>query len=106
MFNKLSLVAKLLLGIALVTVAALGLGIWAITARTQQTTEALAYQGGEQIAHRYAAVVERKLNEAMDLSRTVAVALSSFRQSGRVDRDQVNALLKTLLDSNPQYLGI
>ncbi len=106
MIKKLSLVAKLLLGIALVTILSLSLSVWAITEKSAGTVETLAYDEAEQLGYRYAESVERQLNDAVELSRYIAATMLSVRASGRVDRDHLNVLLRTLLEHNAQYIGV
>jgi methyl-accepting chemotaxis protein len=106
MLKKLSLVAKLLLGIALVTILSLSLSVWAITEKSAGTVETLAYDEAEQLGYRYAESVERQLNDAVELSRYLASTMLSVRKSGQVDRDHLNVLLRTLLENNPQYIGV
>jgi methyl-accepting chemotaxis protein len=106
MFSKLPLVAKLVLGIASVTILSLGLGIWAVTAQSGATTRALSYKEGEAVGRRYAEAVGRELTDVLELGRYVATATTAFRSTGRADRDQINAMLKTLLESNPNYVGV
>jgi methyl-accepting chemotaxis protein len=106
MFKKLSLVAKLLLGIALVTVLSLGVSVWVITTKNTGTIEARAYGEAEQLGYRYAGSVEQQLNDGLELSRYIAATMLGVKESGHVSRDHVNVLLRTLLEKNSQYIGV
>jgi methyl-accepting chemotaxis protein len=106
MLKKLSLVAKLLLGIALVTVLSLGVSVWMITKKNTSTIEARVYGEAEQLGYRYAGTVEQQLNDGLELSRYIAATMLSVRESGHVSRDHVNVLLRTLLEQNSQYIGV
>ncbi|HEY0835470.1 MAG TPA: methyl-accepting chemotaxis protein [Azospirillum sp.] len=105
-FGRFSLVTKLLVVIGLVTTVGLGAGVMAVTAKSGADTDALSFREGEQLGHRYAAVVQRQLNDAMDTSRFVATSLTSFMQAGHTDRAQINGWLKAITEANPDLLGV
>ncbi|HYH19403.1 MAG TPA: methyl-accepting chemotaxis protein [Azospirillum sp.] len=105
-FGKFSLVTKLLVVIGLVTTIGLGAGVMVITAKSGAETDTLSFREGEQLGHRYAAMVQRQLNDAMDTSRFVAASLTSFLKTGNTDRSQLNAWLKAITESNPDLLGV
>ena len=106
MLKSMSLVTKLLLVIALVTVVGLSAGIVAITAKSGSEIETVAFREGDQIGHHYAELVQRQLNDAMDTSRFMATSLVSLKAAGLTDRNTLNAWLKGIAEANPQLLGV
>ncbi|MBP7336454.1 methyl-accepting chemotaxis protein [Niveispirillum sp.] len=106
MFKKLPLVTKLILAIIIVLVVGLGAGIVAITESSGESTDTLSLEVGKQLGQYHGAVVERRLNDAMDLSRFVATSVLSMKQAGIVNRTQLNAWLKSQLDNNPDLLAV
>ncbi|WP_247871912.1 hypothetical protein [Azospirillum sp. TSO35-2] len=68
MFRTLPLVTKLVLAIGLVLVIGLGVGTVVISAKSGADTDALSFQAGEELGKYHAATVERRLNDAMDIT--------------------------------------
>jgi hypothetical protein len=77
MFKKLPLVTKLVLAIGFVLLVGLSLGTVVISAKSGEDTDALSFQAGEELGKYHAATVERRLNEAMNVSRLVSPDHSS-----------------------------
>ncbi|WP_245986081.1 methyl-accepting chemotaxis protein [Azospirillum thermophilum] len=92
--------------IALVTVAGLTAGTVALSIKATGDIEALSFDQGNQMAHRYAEMVRREANDAMDIARVVAVTAARMKAAGTTDRAALNAVLKGLLDTNPKLFGI
>ena len=90
----------LLLAVIIIGIAAISLRNSSLQAAEQ---EAVA------VAQQDAARVEIELNGALETARTLAQALASIK-SGEIpatlSRDQVNAMLRQVLQENPQFLGI
>ncbi|KAA0596667.1 methyl-accepting chemotaxis protein [Azospirillum lipoferum] len=106
MFKKLPLVTKLVLAIGFVLLVGLGLGTVVISAKSGADTDALSFEVGEELGKFHAATVERRLNEAMNISRHVSTTLLALKRQGIVDRDKVSAWLKSLLIADPKLLGV
>src|SRR3954452_15238617 len=106
MFGKLPLVARLLLVIGLVTIVGLGSGVVAISSMSGAQTDALSYREGTQLGYRYAEMVQRQLNDAMNVSRFIATSVISFKKGGGLDRAQLNTWLKDIAGANPSVLGV
>jgi methyl-accepting chemotaxis protein len=105
MLRSLSLNAKLVALVGLVTALGLGLGTLLIARQAGQVTQALALREGEQIGLRAAATVERQLADALHNARIGADTILAMKRTGHADRAQVNAWLRAQLESHPQYLG-
>ena len=106
MIKKISLTTKLIIAISLVMVVGLGAGVIAITTKSGTDTNALSFREGEQLGYRYAEMVQRQLNDAMDVSRFIATSLVSFKKAGGMDRAQLNAWLKGTAEANHDLLGV
>jgi methyl-accepting chemotaxis protein len=106
MFKKLPLVTKLILAIIVVLVTGLGVGIVAITESSGESTDTLSLEVGQRLGEYHGAMVERRLNDAMDVSRFVATSMLSMKQAGIVNRAQLNIWLKSQLDANPGVLAV
>jgi methyl-accepting chemotaxis protein len=67
----------------------------------EQSGESLATASGDGIASEIAA----EMNEVMTSARTIAETLEGMKGKGNTDRDVVNAILKRILEDNPNFLG-
>ena len=106
MFKKLPLVTKLVLAIGFVLLVGLSLGTVVISAKSGEDTDALSFQVGEELGKYHAALVERRLNEAMNISRHIGTTLLALKRQGVVDRDKLSEWLKSLLIADPKLLGV
>ncbi|MBP2297702.1 methyl-accepting chemotaxis protein [Azospirillum picis] len=106
MFKTLPLVTKLMLAIGLVLVVALGAGSVVISVKSGADTDTLSFQVGEELGKYHAATVERRLNDALDISRMMGTTLLSLKRSGVVDRGKLGDWLKGLLEANPGLIGV
>ncbi|MDM8550981.1 methyl-accepting chemotaxis protein [Desulfobacterales bacterium HSG2] len=62
-----------------------------------------------EIAKEYAAYIKAELEMALDTARTLAHVLSGVRSNStgiRLDRDEVNNILKIILTRNPKFLAV
>ncbi|MCG2749230.1 MAG: methyl-accepting chemotaxis protein [Desulfobulbaceae bacterium] len=60
------------------------------------------------VAEKTAADIKAEIEVALDAARTLAQELSGIKDAGyqvKLGRDEVNSLLKILLDRNPQFVG-
>ncbi len=106
MFKKLPLVTKLVLAIGVVLLVGLGVGTVVISARSGADTDALSFRVGDELGRYHAETVERRLNDAMNISRLMRTTLLSLKRSGVADRAKLNDWLKSLLESNPNLIGV
>ncbi|WP_372400364.1 methyl-accepting chemotaxis protein [Azospirillum sp. HJ39] len=106
MFGKLPLVTKLVLAIGLVLVIGLGAGTVGISAKGGADTDALSFKAGDELGRYHSAVVERRLNDALGISRLMGTTLLSLKRNGVADRGTLNDWLKSLLESNGNLIGV
>jgi len=60
------------------------------------------------VAGKTAADIKAELEVALDAARTLAQALSGIKDEAnpvKLERDEVNSILRILLDKNPQFIG-
>ena len=76
----------------------------AISAR--KMVEAEAYAHAEEMANRYANLVDAQLESAMDAARIVAQTFEGLKGSGSTDRSLYLTILKHVLTESPGFLAI
>jgi methyl-accepting chemotaxis protein len=80
--------------------------IGALTYQAGTMQKRVALQYAEQLAKRSAADVEGRLEQALEVARSVAHALGGMKAAGLVDRTTADTLMKSLVDGNPHLLGV
>ena len=74
---------------------------------TANNSKEQAYNMARSLAERDAAVVDARLEEAMNTAKTTAKTMEGFRDLGSQERRAVfNSMLKNNLRANPQFFGI
>ena len=105
-FRQLSLRTQMLTVVACIILAgfALTLSILTWQAGQMQRDAALQY-AGELAAHngRAAAV---PLQQGLEAARTLAAAMVALKASGHADRQTANAILRSVLEKNPRFVGV
>jgi methyl-accepting chemotaxis protein len=98
--TRLALYASLCVAVSIALVCAV------IGWRAQQASTAAALALADEAAHRAAATVEVDLQATYRLVRTMGQGLAAAHQlQGRLDRGQLDALLRTGLETSPDWLG-
>ncbi|MBN9373383.1 MULTISPECIES: methyl-accepting chemotaxis protein [Hydrogenophaga] len=103
---SLSLRTKLLLMVVGVVLAGFAATVVSLTRQAGQLQEKTALMYAEELATRNAAQIGAELNATMTAARTLAQSLAGLKASGRADRAQADALLKSVLEGSPQFLGV
>ncbi|RFP80221.1 methyl-accepting chemotaxis protein [Hydrogenophaga borbori] len=103
---SLSLRTKLLLMVVGVVLAGFAATVVSLTRQAGQLQEKTALMFAEELATRNAAQIGAELNATMTAARTLAQSLAGLKASGRADRAQADALLKSVLEGSPQFLGV
>ncbi len=109
MFKKMKLAVKLPLIMVGLVVAAVTLIVIIQAINTKKMMEEEAISKAEEMAYRYANDIDAHLEVAMDSARTMAeiIEIAHDPASGlTLNRDQVNSLLKGILEKNPGFLGV
>ena len=104
-FRK-SIATKLLVALCGVITLALGLLIFVVNRRMSQVAEEQAAQTVREVAGRHSALIKARLDEVMLPARIVAQALLVQKLTGVADRRVGDALLRKVVEENPDLLGI
>ncbi|MBB5204628.1 methyl-accepting chemotaxis protein [Inhella inkyongensis] len=106
LLSNASLRTRFLMAVAAVVLlafaGAIGVLIFKASAQQQDLIEAQA----DQMAEAQAQEAARALELALDMTRSTAAALRGLRLQGGVDRAQVDALLKSVLEAHPTVLAM
>ncbi|WP_236891295.1 methyl-accepting chemotaxis protein [Desulfoluna limicola] len=107
MFREFGLRAKMLFAICGVVLLSYTVTIFYITYNASSMARSEAEEKALEIASNNGKMIQAKLNNAMDTTRTVAHTLEGIKRSGQVpDRGQINAMLKNVLKQNPDFIAI
>jgi methyl-accepting chemotaxis protein len=107
MIRSLALKTKMIVSIGGVAVLAFAVTIAFVSVKASRMAKEGSVETADQIAYRYASVVENELDAAMDTARTLAQSFAGIKESGTVpERGMLNGMLKRVLAENPALLGI
>lgn len=106
MFRKMNLATKLSLIVAVIAIIAFGATIGFSALRVFANTKDLTFKLGNEMAGKYASVVDAELEVAMDEARTIAQTFEALVYSGSADRKVGDAILKNILSKNEHFLGV
>ena len=105
-FRQLSLRTQMLTVVACIILAGFALTLSILTWQAgQMQREAALQYAGELAAHngRAAAV---PLQQGLEAARTLAAAMVALKASGHADRQTANAILRSVLEKNPRFVGV
>lgn len=100
-----SLKTKLLVVILSVSFLAFSFAVGVLTYRARSMALEDAYDLGEETARRYGVQVSEYLGRALTHARDLSVQFSVTVARGEADRDGGVAILRSILESNPQLFG-
>ena len=107
LFMKIGLRGKLLGWVGLAVVAGFGLAVWIASSQASRLAEGLATDYATELVRKHSKQVQVDVEVALDAARTLAHCLEGIRMSsGRADREQVGMILMSILDRNPDFLGV
>ena len=107
MFSKMGLRAKMLLSICGVVFISYAVTISYITYNASTMAREEAQEKAFEIASHQARIIEGRLNNAMDVVRTVAHTLEGMKLSDMApERHQINAMLRQTLVKNPDLIAV
>jgi len=92
--------------IAVVVLAAFAVTISVLTYQATQLQSALIGDHAQQIAQTHASESARRVESALDAARTLAFTLRGLQAAGQVSRNGADAMLKSVLESDPSFLGV
>src|SRR3712207_3517584 len=95
--GRLSLGAKLVLGVLVAVAIGLAGVTWLIASRSQAETEAIALQLGREMAARIGAEVDGKLEVGVDAASMTSNTLTALQEGGVIDRAVYKRLLASVV---------
>lgn len=101
-----SLRARVLLSVGAVVFVAFAITIAVLTAQATALQKEVSYQYAEQLARSHAGEVAGKVDKAMDAARVVSQSLRGLKLAGVADRVAADGLIKSVLEGNPEFLGV
>ncbi|GBC63658.1 methyl-accepting chemotaxis protein [Desulfonema ishimotonii] len=107
MLKKFNLRNRMLVSILLATFFSFAFTVCYIKSKTATMAEADAMEKSAEIVHRYSGLLKSEMENALDISRTVAQTFETFLDSGQVpERPVLNRLLRHILEGHPGFMGI
>ncbi|MFZ5772231.1 MAG: methyl-accepting chemotaxis protein [Thermodesulfobacteriota bacterium] len=100
-------------GICLLATSAVIISFAAVTMKNEaRVNREIAFENASSlavdVAEKAAADIKAEIEVALDAARTLAQALSGIKDDGnpvKLEREDVNSILRILLDRNPQFVG-
>ena len=98
--------ARILLSIGALVFLALAITIAVVTLQATALQKEVSLQYAEQLARTNASQVSARVEGALDTARTMAQSLQGLKTVGAANRAAADGLLKSVLEGNPEYLGV
>jgi methyl-accepting chemotaxis protein len=106
MFSKLKIRTKMIASICLVVFLGFGITVILGTTTARNSAKESAEQLSEEMAYRYGAIVQARLEIAMDAARTLAQTFEGIKQSGNIQRPVLDEIQKQILAGNKEFIGV
>ncbi|KIX11824.1 methyl-accepting chemotaxis protein [Dethiosulfatarculus sandiegensis] len=106
MLKKLSLKAKMLVLIISLAFLAFGGTIAYVGINSFGMAEDDAQDMARQMAYNYSSQLKSKVDVAFYTARSLAETFAGLKMADAIDRNALNAILKNVLEDNPQYKGV
>ena len=97
---------RTLLSIGGLVLAVLAITVAFVTMRASALQREVSLQYAEQLASTNAADVRARLEGALATARSLAQALQGLKTAGAANRAAADGILKSVLEGNPEYLGV
>ena len=104
--KNMSLRTRLLLLATFIVLLGYALTLTLLSRQTSTMQHQTALQYTTQLATNEGAKATRKLEEGLNTARALAQALGGMKTAGLANRAQADALIKGLISSNPDFLGV
>ena len=101
-----SLRTRLLLLVTFIVLLGYALTLTLLSRQSSAMQYRTALQYTTQLAISEGSKATHNLEQGLDVARTLAQALGGMKITGLADRAQANALLKGVLNANPEFLGV
>ena len=107
MFKNMKLGTRMLLSIGSVALIAFVMTISFVTIQASNMAKTDAIEEATQLTYRYSSVVQNELENALNISKSLAVALLNQKLNSKsLSRENTNAMLAGLVQANPSFVGI
>ncbi len=106
MLQRFNLRNRMLLSICFVAFICFAITIAYIAVQFSDKAKADALELSEEMAFRYGATVQAKLEVPMDAARTLAQTFEALKSAGNPDRALMDRIQKQILERNPGFLGV
>lgn len=106
MFSQLKIRTKMIASICLVVFLGFGITVFFGTTTARNSAKESAEQLSEEMAYRYGAFVQARLEVAMDAARTLAQTFEGIKQSGTIQRSVLDEIQKQILGGNKAFIGV
>lgn len=107
MFKELSLRQKMQFSICGVVLIAFAATILFITSSATKNAEKEAQNLAVEMGYRYGSAIKADLDMAVGVARSLADTLSAIKEDNdSPSRDQVNAVIKRIMEDNPDFYGV
>lgn len=107
MFSKLSLKLKMQFLICGVVFFAFAATIFFITSSATESAEKEAQKMAVEMGYRYGSAIKADLDLAVGVARSLADTMAALKEGGEVpSRDQANAIIKNIMNNNPDFYGV
>ncbi|MGV7930399.1 MAG: methyl-accepting chemotaxis protein [Spirochaetota bacterium] len=105
-FGRMKLQTRILVSVGGVVLVAFVITIGIVTVRTSDYAKESAFRYAESIAFDKGNGIKAEMEVAMDTARTMAHSFEAMGASGAAGREQLNVILRGVLEKNPEFLGV
>ncbi len=105
-FGRMKLQTRILVSVGGVVLVAFVITIGIVTVRTSDYAKESAFRYAESIAFDKGNGIKAEMEVAMDTARTMAHSFEAMGASGAAGREQLNVILRGVLEKNPGFLGV
>lgn len=105
MKKTLSLRTRVLATVIVMVALGFAVTITVLTMKSARLQQETAMDYAEQLAWSHAGRIKSRLDVALDAARTVGQSLDGMRTAGKPDREVADAMLKQVLQANPDFLA-
>jgi len=106
MFKKMNLKNRMLISISLVTFLAFAITIAFVSIKTRDMAISEAKKLAEEMAFRYGAKVQARLEVAIDAARSLAQTFEGIKKSNTTSRSLLDEIQKQILERNKDFIGV
>lgn len=106
MFKFRRLKTKIVVLIGTAVLISLVTTIAVVTTKSSSMAVEAAFIEAEEMANRYGNGVRAEIEVSMNTARALSQMLEAMKKTGSSDREEVNHILRTVLEKNPNFVGV